>query len=218
MRYAIVVGATGLTGKALVEKLTAGRHPVPVRAFLRRISAELPESVQQVVLERMDDAAVLAPHIPAGSWVFCCVGTTMAKAGSQEAFAAVDLDIPVALAKAAAHAGADGISVVSAAGAKASAFFFYNRIKGEMELSVQAAGLPAVHLFRPGVLIGKRAERRIGERIGIVLSRLLRPLFVGPLEKYAPARVDDLAEVMLQKARQGLRGLRVFQGKALQHG
>lgn len=215
MRYAVVVGATGLTGQALTQQLAADRSGLPVRALLRRPAPALPARIEQIILPRLDDADALAPHIPAGAWVFCCVGTTMAKAKSQAAFRAVDLDIPVALAHAAAAAGADGMSVVSSVGAKAHGFFFYNRVKGEMELSVQATHLPSVHIFRPGLLLGKRPERRLGERLAGLVSRFVAPMLQGPLAQYAPIHAGQLAKAMIAYAKAGGRGLRVFQGKAL---
>jgi uncharacterized protein YbjT (DUF2867 family) len=212
MRQAVVVGGTGLTGSELIAQLVALRHPIPVRALVRRPSDALPAQVEQIVLNHLDLAEELSPWIPKGSWVFCCVGTTMRKAGSQEAFKAVDLDIPVALAHACAEAGAAGLTVVSSAGAKAEGFFFYTRTKGEMELGLQAAGLEALHIFRPGLLVGKRQEWRLGENLAIGLSNLLAPLFRGPLAKYAPVKVDVLVKIMLEKAQKGTQGLRVYEG------
>ena len=215
MRYAVIVGATGLVGSRLAALLAAERPAVPVRALLRRPAPDLPAGIEQVVLDRLDSAEELAPHIPPGSWVFCCIGTTMAQAGSQEDFLAVDLDIPAALAQAARAAGAEGFSVISSAGASARGFFFYTRAKGEMELAVQAAGLPAVHIFRPGLLLGYRKEKRLGERFAVALDFLLRPLMIGPLARYGSIEGNVLADKMLRAARQGVQGVRLFEGKEL---
>ena len=215
MRYAVLVGATGLTGKELARQLAAMRHPVPTRALVRKQSSDLPESVEQIVVKHFDDPDALQAHIPVGSWVFCTVGTTMRIAGSQEAFRAVDLDIPVALAHAAKAAGVAGMSIVSSAGAKATGFFFYTRTKGEMELALQAASLQALHIFRPSFLIGNRQEQRLGESLAIALARLLTPLCVGPLAKYAPISVNRLAKVMIEKAQKGSPGMRIYEGEKL---
>jgi uncharacterized protein YbjT (DUF2867 family) len=136
----------------------------------------------------------------------------MRKAGSQAAFVAVDVDIPVSLAYAAKKAGAAGMTVVSSAGAKANGFFFYTRAKGEMELEVQGANLPALHIFRPGFLDGPRAEPRLGERLVLALVNVLKPFFVGPLAKYGPISIGVLAHSMLAHALKGTQGIRVFEG------
>jgi len=215
MRQIVVVGGSGLVGSAVLGKAAALGHPVPVKALVRRLMPTLPATVEQVVVAELTDAATLAQHIPQGSWVFCCVGTTMRKAGTQQGFRAVDLDIPVALAEAAHMAGAAGLSVVSSAGASTQAFFFYTRTKGEMEMNLQAQNLPALHIFRPGFLVGNRADRRLGETLAIWISLMFKPVFIGPLAAYAPITADKLAAKMLDKALKGLPGLHIYEGGLL---
>ena len=130
--------------------------------------------------------------------VFCCLGTTIGKAGSQAAFRLVDYDYPVALAIAAAGGGAKRLLVVSALGANPDSRVFYNRVKGEMEIAVRAAGVPATIFFRPSLLSGPRAEVRRGERIGEAIGKVLGPL----LGKYRPIHADLVAAAMLHAALQ----------------
>jgi uncharacterized protein YbjT (DUF2867 family) len=213
MRQAIVIGATGLVGEAVTRQLAALKHPVPVRILVRHFVLDLPASVEQAVLPRLDLTEELEAYLTPDAWVFCCVGTTMRKAGSSEAFRAVDIDIPVAVAQAAKATGAAGLTVVSSVGANENGFFFYTRTKGEMELAVQASGLKALHIMRPGLLLGKRKEIRFGELLSVALSKLLMPLFIGPLAKYRPIRADVLAKVMIDKAQKGVQGMLVLEGE-----
>jgi uncharacterized protein YbjT (DUF2867 family) len=132
--------------------------------------------------------------------VFCCIGTTIRQAGSQDAFRRVDFDIPVALARAAARDGARRFLVVSALGANARSRVFYSRVKGEMEAAVKASGVPKVYVFRPSLLAGPRRELRPGERAGLIVAGLLGPL----LGKYRPVHADALAAAMLAAAEEDL--------------
>lgn len=132
--------------------------------------------------------------------VYCCLGTTIKQAGSQAAFRRVDFDFPVALARAAARDGAKRLLVVSALGANARSGVFYNRVKGEMEEAVRAAGVTKTIFFRPSLLVGPRVETRIGERIGQVVGALLGPL----LGRYRPIHADLVAAAMLKAAQRDL--------------
>jgi uncharacterized protein YbjT (DUF2867 family) len=142
----------------------------------------------------------LEKHRVTAADVFCCLGTTIKQAGSQAAFRRVDFDYPVALAQAAARDGAKRLLVVSALGADARSSVFYNRVKGEMEEAVRAAGVPKTLVFRPSLLVGPRAEPRLGERIGQVIGALLGPL----LGRYRPIHAEHVADAMLKAAQRDL--------------
>jgi uncharacterized protein YbjT (DUF2867 family) len=132
--------------------------------------------------------------------IFCCLGTTIRKAGSQEAFRRVDHDFPLALAKLGKATGAQQFLMVSALGADAQSSVFYSRVKGETERDIAAIGLPKVIFMRPSILLGERREHRSGERAGIVAGRLIAPLLAGPLRKYRPIHADEVAAAMLYAA------------------
>src|SRR6185437_4569599 len=143
-----------------------------------------PRLVEHVV--DFDRPETYRPHAGADD-VFCCLGTTIKKAGSQEAFRNVDFAYPVAVAGAAAEAGARQLLVVTAVGADPSSRVFYNRIKGEVEDALRALPFPAgVKIFRPSVLLGERGESRPAERVGAALMSLAAPLFIGGLTAYRP--------------------------------
>jgi uncharacterized protein YbjT (DUF2867 family) len=193
-----VAGATGLVGRLLVGELAARPEVGSVTALVRRVEgralAKLEERV--VAFERLDLelAGRTATH------VFCCLGTTMAKAGSEAAFRQVDYEYPLALGRAALAAGARKFLVVTALGADPSSRIFYNRVKGELERDLAALGLPELDVFRPSLILGERAERRVAERIGMGLAKPLGGLFVGPLKRYRPIEGVDVARAMLKVA------------------
>jgi len=190
-RTALLVGATGLIGSFLLQRLLASERYASVIAWTRRdIGQTHPKlKVEIVDFERLEERRVEAED------VFCCLGTTIKQAGSQAAFRRVDYDYPVALARAAARGGARRLLVVSALGADPDATVFYNRVKGEMEEAVRA-GVPRTILLRPSLLSGPRAEERLGEKIALVIGNIFGPL----LGKYRPIHADIVAAAMLKAA------------------
>jgi uncharacterized protein YbjT (DUF2867 family) len=195
-RAALLVGATGLIGSFLLQRLLASERYASVVAWARRdIGKTHPKlKVEIADFEKLHERRAEAED------VYCCLGTTIKQAGSQSAFRRVDYDYPVALAIAAAAGGAKRLLVVSALGANPDSTVFYNRVKGEMEEAVRAAGVPKTVFFRPSLLSGPRAQERRGEKIGLVIGNLLGPL----LGKYRPIHADIVAAAMLKVAAEDL--------------
>lgn len=195
-RSTLVLGATGLIGSFLLKKLLGSSMYSGVHAWIRKpLQMRHPQlHVKTIDFEKLEQGRVEADD------VYCCLGTTIKRAGSEEAFRRVDFDYPVALARAAARDGAKRLLVVSALGADAGSKFFYNRVKGEMEDAVRAAGVSRTYFFRPSLLSGPRAEPRMGERVGLVIGAALGPL----LGKYRPIHADLVAAAMLRAAERDL--------------
>jgi uncharacterized protein YbjT (DUF2867 family) len=139
----------------------------------------------------------------------CCLGTTIKKAGSREAFRFVDHDLPLAAAQLAHARGARQMALVTAYGADPDSRIFYNRVKGEVERDVRAVGFDALHVFRPSLLTGERDEHRTGEAIGEAVLRIFNPLLVGPLRPLRPTSAEDVALAINAALRQGRPGAHV---------
>ena len=195
-RAALLLGATGLIGSFLLERLLASPAYIAVHVWVRApVGKEHSKMKAQTIdFDRLQERRVEADD------VFCCLGTTIGKAGSQEAFRRVDFDYPVALASAAARDCAKRLLVVSALGANADSRVFYNRVKGDMESVVRSAGVPTTCFFRPSLLSGPRAEARRGEVIGLAIGKVFGPL----LGRYRPIHADLVAAAMLKAALQDL--------------
>lgn len=185
-----VAGASGLVGRALLEVLA--RQPVQVHALLRRPQAlpGHPRLTQHLVdFGRAD----LGARLPAPQAVYIALGTTIAQAGSQEAFRAVDLDAVLTVARAARAQGASHCAVVSALGADPTSAVFYNRVKGEMEQGLAQLGFARLVVARPSLLVGDRAAlgqpERAGERWAQRLSGPLLPLIPKRWRPITAARV-----------------------------
>ena len=134
--------------------------------------------------------------------VFCCLGTTIKKAGSQEAFRQVDLSLVVSIAEVLRRRGALQFIVISSMGANPDSRVFYSRVKGEMERAVQALGYPCLRIIRPSLLLGHRQEFRLGEKFGVLLAPLIAPLMLGAMRKYRPVQADAVARFMVRVAQE----------------
>lgn len=197
-RVALLAGATGLIGRALVALLIDSMDYARVHVLLRRPAPTLPShpKLQMHVVE-FDHL----PPMPPVDDVFIALGTTIKVAGSEAAFRRVDFDAVLHTARAALAAGAKRVVVVSALGADASSRVFYNRVKGEMQNAVSALGAETVVFAQPSLLIGDRASlgqpARRGEEWAL---RLLRPVLGWVPRGVRPIRADDVARAMLNAA------------------
>ena len=214
LRSAVLLGATGLVGGHCLDLLLAdpayGRVTTLGRRASGRAHPRLDERVGEV-------EGLVGEHASfAGADVFCCLGTTIRAAGSQEAFRRVDHDIPVHAARVASAQGARHFLLVSAAGADAGSRVFYNRVKGETEAEVGAFPFAGVALLRPSLLLGDRQERRPAEAAAQKVAPLLAPLLVGPLRKYRAVHASVVAAALVKLARAGVRGTRVLESDEIE--
>ena len=193
MMNVTIIGASGLIGTALTGRLLAQDHHVT--ALLRRsISRAHPSFV-----ERIGPAEGWAQQVGGleSGIAVSTVGTTIAIAGSQAAFEAIDLDAVIAFARAAHQGGARQMMTVSSVGADPDASNFYLRTKGRMEQALADIGFARLDIFRPGLLLGQRAgPPRTGERIAVALSPILKLVLRGPLDAYAPIAAETVAAAM----------------------
>ena len=205
MRTAVIAGASGLVGGHCLP-LLLDRYDAVVALGRRTLPLEHPKLRQAAI----DFAAVAAADLPSEPDVFCALGTTIRKAGSQEAFRRVDFEYSCRLAEAARAAGARQFALVSSIGADARGGNFYLKVKGETEDAIAALGFPSLHVFQPSILDGDRAEARPGERVGLVLTRLVGPLLVGGLARYRATPADAVARAMVAAARHAAPGRHVY--------
>ncbi len=212
-RHALIAGATGLVGNELLQQLIQGRHYHTISLLSRHQVETNSKRVETIIV---DYDQLSADDIPEADDVFCCLGTTMNKAGSKEAFRRVDYDYPLRLAKLARQKGAQQYLLVSAMGADPQSYFFYNQVKGEIEAAIAEVGYSALHIFRPSMLLGERTETRLGEQVGKVLMQGAAPLMVGELKKYRGIHAETIAEAMVHVAKKELEGLYIFESDKIQ--
>jgi uncharacterized protein YbjT (DUF2867 family) len=205
---ALVAGANGLIGNELVQLLLAHPSYASVHILVRhKISLIHPKLHQHIVNYDELSFEQLQPN-----HVFCCLGTTIAKAGSQEAFSKVDKEYPLQLAKVAIDHGASCFAIVTAGGANASSSIFYNRVKGEVEQGLQQLQFKHLGIFRPSMLLGNRSEKRsiekMGQRVMVFLDFLIT-------KRYKAIQASRVARSMLTFALNSPVGVTIYESDVM---
>jgi uncharacterized protein YbjT (DUF2867 family) len=204
-KIALLAGATGLVGGYLLKALLEAPDYARVFALTRRpFGREHPKLANRVVI--FDRMAEQLKNLVAHD-AFCCLGTTIAEAGSQEEFRAADVDAVLLFARAARAAQVSRFVVVSSVGANAQSKKFYLRTKGEMEEAVSDLGFVSVDILQPSLLLGPRKTLRPLEFAGRIVAPLVNPLLTGAREVYRAIPAETVARAMVGAARRGTRGV-----------
>jgi uncharacterized protein YbjT (DUF2867 family) len=214
---ALVLGATGLVGGYCLQHIMASGLYEKLHILTRR-ELLLPQNGTTHIVQHigsLDDMDKMHEAFRVRD-VFCALGTTIRIAGSQEAFRTVDYEYVVQASICAARQGAQQMLVVSALGADPQSSVFYSRVKGEMERDIQKAGLLATHCFRPSFIEGNRTESRLGEKLGIGLTKFLSPLLIGMLRKYRVIHAETIARAMLRTAQRGDTGHHIIESDVIE--
>ncbi len=192
-RVALVAGATGLVGQAIVALLLADNRYSAVHVIGRRAP-----NVQHPKLVAHISASLTDWTCPEVDDVFIALGTTIKVAGSKDAFKAIDGDAVVAIASKAKAQGATRLAVVSAMGANAQSGVFYNQVKGEMEAAISALGFDTLVIARPSLLAGDRdalkQPERVAEKLSLVAFKLFKPLIPN---NYRSINASSVAQAMV---------------------
>lgn len=201
MKTALFIGASGLTGGLLLNELLQSNEYKTVIAYIRTpLKIEHPKLVQQVVNFDSLHNGITAHD------VFCCLGTTIKKAGTKAAFEKVDYEYPLKVAELQFKAGSNSFFLISAMGASMQSSFYYSKVKGKLERDILHIGYNSVYIFRPSLIVGNRAEKRTGEKFAIVLMQFLNPLLFGPFKKFKSVQAAAIAKCMLHFATNTING------------
>jgi len=194
MRAAIVVGATGLTGTSLVEQLCENDEYVSVTVIARRAPAFTHPKLE-VKIRNLD--TLEEKDLEFANELYCCLGTTIKKAGSREQFEKVDFEYPLTIASLAKKRGIPHMLIITAMGANEKSPFYYNRVKGKLEHDLMELGLQRLSIIRPSLLVGEREEFRLGEKAAEKFLKLAKPLLVGPLKRSRAIEASQVAKAMI---------------------
>lgn len=196
----LLAGGTGLVGSEVIRQLLNSTETGTVICLGRRPIDSADKRLQNVSYDFTGQMKITAK--PKSPVAICTLGTTIKQAGSQEAFRKVDFDFVLDFGHQAEDLGALSLHVVTAHGAAKDSMIFYNRVKGEIETALRALRIPAIHIYRPSLLIGNRAEHRAGEGFATAAAKVLSPLFRLPgLNAVKPTPADHLAAFILQTAK-----------------
>ena len=229
-RVATVLGATGLTGRHLVQTLLddEGYSEVHVFARSRRsvpIDPKLHFHAFPALAEEFADTRGLEPPaamverlvavLPKGDHFYSCLGTTRSVAGSAEAFRFVDYTSNLAFARAAVARGYSSYLLVSAVNANPRSMWLYPRTKGELELAISVLPFWGIHIFQPGLLVGERSSERLGERLAGGVLQGLRAVGFSDTAGYQAIAARTVAAAMVRAARETKPGTRAYGNAAM---
>jgi uncharacterized protein YbjT (DUF2867 family) len=203
-RTAVLAGASGAVGSEVLRALLNDADWERVHSLVRRPGGtDDPKLIEHVV--DFDD---LDPHVGlfADADVFCCLGTTTF---SKEALLKVDYGYAVKLAQLAADGGARQYLLLSGIGTSSLSPIFYSRVKAKAEQAVSAMKLPAVHIFRPSLLLTSRSDSRPAENFFKQLTPLANLLLIGPLARYKPIPTAEVARQMVEVAKAEQPGVHI---------
>lgn len=212
-KVAVIFGASGLIGQRCLLHLIASSTYIKVISIGRSpIHVSHPKLVHhQVDLSNSDHYR----HLMRGDDLFMCLGTTMKKAGSKEAFYEVDHNLMFTIAKTGSLQSMNQLIFVSSVGADSKSMVFYLKVKGELEDNARRLPYWGVHIMRPSVLLGFRKERRLGERIAGRLSKGLQYFSGSIIGDIAPVDADDVAKAMILAAQGLIKGTHIYHGSEI---
>lgn len=204
MKKALIIGASGLIGSYLTKILLDDERYTAVHVLVRTpIQTEHPKLHQHKFDFDWPNKSLIEGHE-----LFCCLGTTIKKAGSQAAFRRVDFDYIVQTAKTALENGITKMAIVSSIGANPQSKVFYSKIKGETEEALKQLNFKGLHILRPSLLLGNRAELRMAELVGAFLGTAFS--FAIP-DKYKAIEAQLVAKCMVHQMNLDQLGLHILE-------
>ena len=203
MKTALLFGSSGLIGGHLLNILIQNNNYNKIKIFVR-LKPEIKESKIEIIKADFND---LNKHIKdiKGDDCFFCIGTTKKNSPDKNEYKRIERDMPVEIAKIAKANSVNSFIYVSSGFADPKNSGAYLRYKGEVEEELQKLNFSKLGIMRPSFLMGNRKEKRIGEKIGIFLFKLLSPLFLGPLKKMKPIHSKTVANAMIKAANENVQ-------------
>ena len=211
---AVIIGATGLVGEQLVNQLIALETCQKIKLFVRKPHAGFSthKKVEQVVIDNF--MQLKSEDVTGFDFAFSCLGTTLKKAGSKDAFYHIDYEINAHFAQLLTAHGTHFV-FISAMGANSQSVFFYNQVKGELEDYVQQLDLAQLSILRPSLLLGERPEARTLEDLSQQLFQKVSH-FIPKRFKYRPVTAAQVAHTMVVVAQQQTEKRRIYDNLAIQ--
>ncbi len=215
LKTAVIIGSTGLIGNSLLGKMLANDNYKNVIALVRKPLLIHHPKLKVIEIDFENENENELQNCLQGDDLFICTGSTMKKAGSKEAFRAIDFDLPLRIATIASQNKMKKLLLISALGASVKSLFFYSKVKGELEQAVQLLPFASIFIFQPSILLGDRNEKRFLESVSQKIFRFLSFLFVGRLKKYAGTESYKVAESMIKQANSTLSGIHFINNETM---
>ena len=202
MKTAIVFGSSGLVGQQLVQQLIQNNTYQKIKLFVRK-NPNLVNSKIEIIETKFDNFELLSPKIK-GDDCFFCIGTTKKNSPDKSEYQKIELDLPRKIANLAKQNNIQSFIFVSSGYANSKSSGDYLRFKGLVEEELISLKFNVLGILRPSFLLGNRKEKRIGEKIGIFIFKILSPLMMGPLKRMKPIHVKLVANAMIKIAQSNL--------------
>ena len=202
MKTALVFGASGLVGNHLINLLIKSSDYNKIKLFVRS-PINFDSSKVEVIQTDFHNLSNYSNHIK-GDDCFYCIGTTKKNSPDKNEYKRVELEIPKEISRIAKLNLVKTFSFVSSGYANPKHSGDYLRYKGLVEEELKRLQFDKLGILRPSFLIGERKENRIGEKIGILIFKILSPIFIGPLKKMKPIQANIVAKAMLNISKNDL--------------
>ena len=202
MKTALVFGSTGLVGSHLLSELINNSNYSKVKIFVRSTS-EIHDSKIEIIKTDFNNLDKHFEDIK-GDECFFCIGTTKKNSPSKFEYRKIELDIPIKIAKIAKFNLVKSFFFVSSGYANSKSSGDYLKFKGLVEEEIKNLNFDKIGIMRPSFLLGKRKEERVGEKIGIIIFKLLTPILIGPFRKMRPIESKKIAKAMVKLANENI--------------
>ena len=202
MKTALVFGSSGLVGQQLVQQLIQNSAYQKIKLFVRK-TPKIQNPKIEIVNTNFDNIEILSPEIK-GDDCFFCIGTTKKNSPDKTEYQRVELDLPKKVANLAKKNNIHSFIFISSGYANSKSSGDYLRYKGLVEEELISLKFDNLGILRPSFLLGNRKEKRIGEKMGIIIFQLLSPLMIGPLKRMKPIHVKTVAGAMIKIAQSEL--------------
>jgi uncharacterized protein YbjT (DUF2867 family) len=214
MKTALIIGSTGLIGSQLLDLLLESQEYDKVITFVKRDSGIQHPKLKQHIIDF--DKPETYKELVVGDDFFCSIGTTIKKAGSQNAFRKVDFEYPKQFASLAQQNKVKQFLIITSLGADANSSNFYLKTKGEIQDFLKNCAFESISILQPSLLLGNRTEFRLGEKMGVYLMKLFSFLFIGNLKKYKAIQSEAVAKAMFIIAQKNYKGFQIIESDSIQ--
>ena len=202
MKTALIFGSTGLVGGNVLNQLIQNDNYSKIKIFVRS-SIQVNNSKVQVIQTDFNNLEKHKEEIM-GSECFYCIGTTKKNSFDKNEYQRIELDIPKKVAQIAKSNNINSYFFVSSGYANSKSSGDYLKYKGLVEEEILSLGFSKIGIMRPSFILGNRKEFRLGEKIGIIIFKLLNPIFIGPLKKMRSIRSETIARAMIKIANEDI--------------
>lgn len=214
MKTALIIGSTGLIGSHLLDLLLESQEYEKVITFVKRDSGIQHPKLKQHIIDF--DKPETYKELVVGDDFFCSIGTTIKKAGSQDAFRKVDFEYPKQFASLAQQNKVNQFLIITSLGADANSSNFYLKTKGEIQDFLKNCAFESISILQPSLLLGNRTEFRLGEKMGVYFMKLFSFLFIGNLKKYKAIQSEAVAKAMFIIAQKNYKGFQIIESDSIQ--